>query len=126
MARVSVYVASASFAAHTRIHRVLYSCPYRTCARHRSSSAPLFAIVPVRGDDDRGRTDGMTGADVNERSMEARMSRRNGDRARFQINRKRKLRHRQRVRALVAARSERRESQAAKGQDGRSPKERPA
>ena len=31
------------------------------------------------------------------------MSRRNGDRSRFQINRKRKLRHRQRIRELVAA-----------------------
>jgi hypothetical protein len=30
------------------------------------------------------------------------MSERNGDRARFQKNRKRKLRHRQRIRALVA------------------------
>jgi hypothetical protein len=29
------------------------------------------------------------------------MSQRNGDRARFQINRKRKLRHRQRIRALL-------------------------
>jgi hypothetical protein len=31
------------------------------------------------------------------------MSRRNGDRSRFQINRKRKLRHRQRVRTLLAS-----------------------
>ena len=31
------------------------------------------------------------------------MSRRNGERARFQINRKRRLRLRQRVRALMAA-----------------------
>jgi len=31
------------------------------------------------------------------------MSRRNGDRSRFQINRKRKLRRRQRVRALMIA-----------------------
>lgn len=31
------------------------------------------------------------------------MSERNGDRARFQKNRKRKLRHRQRVRTLVVA-----------------------
>jgi hypothetical protein len=29
------------------------------------------------------------------------MSQRNGDRSRFQINRKRKLRHRQRIRALL-------------------------
>jgi len=33
------------------------------------------------------------------------MSRRNGDRARFQIDRRRKLRLRQRVRALVAAKA---------------------
>jgi hypothetical protein len=31
------------------------------------------------------------------------MSRRNGDRSRFQINRKRKIRRRQRVRAMVTA-----------------------
>jgi hypothetical protein len=31
------------------------------------------------------------------------MSQRNGDRSRFQINRKRKLRHRQRIRALLNA-----------------------
>jgi len=41
------------------------------------------------------------------------MSRRNGDRARFQINRKRKLRRRQRVRALVTALLKLREGQAA-------------
>jgi hypothetical protein len=41
------------------------------------------------------------------------MSRRNGDRSRFQINRKRKLRHRQRIRALLSALSERREGSAA-------------
>jgi hypothetical protein len=41
------------------------------------------------------------------------MSRRNGDRSRFQINRKRKLRHRQRIRALMVALSERRESSVA-------------
>ena len=35
------------------------------------------------------------------------MSQRNGDRSRFQINRKRRLRHRQRVRALLSAASER-------------------
>ena len=35
------------------------------------------------------------------------MSQRNGDRSRFQINRKRRLRHRERVRALRAALSER-------------------
>jgi hypothetical protein len=35
--------------------------------------------------------------------MEAEMSRRNGDRSRFQINRKRKMLRRQRVRALFAA-----------------------
>lgn len=46
------------------------------------------------------------------------MSRRNGDRARFQINRKRKLRHRQRVRALLTALSERRQSPAAAGRQG--------
>ena len=40
------------------------------------------------------------------------MSRRNGDRARFQINRKRKLRRRQRVRALVAAPLKVRDGQA--------------
>ena len=34
------------------------------------------------------------------------MSRRNGDRSRFQINRKRKLRHRQRIRVLLNAVSE--------------------
>jgi hypothetical protein len=34
------------------------------------------------------------------------MSQRNGDRARFQINRKRKLRNRQRVRALFASAAE--------------------
>jgi hypothetical protein len=53
------------------------------------------------------------------------MSRRNGDRARFQINRRKKLRHRQRVRALLTALSERREGSAAKGQhDDRSKKPR--
>jgi hypothetical protein len=31
------------------------------------------------------------------------MSRRNGDRSRFQINRKRKMLRRQRIRALIAA-----------------------
>jgi hypothetical protein len=41
------------------------------------------------------------------------MSRRNGDRSRFQINRKRKLRKRQRVSALLTALSERKESAAA-------------
>ena len=46
------------------------------------------------------------------------MSRRNGEQARFQINRKRKLRHRQRVRALLAALSERREGSAATDQHG--------
>ena len=55
------------------------------------------------------------------------MSRRNGDRARFQINRRRKLRHRQRVRALLTALSERREerrkSPAATGQPGHGSKE---
>lgn len=43
------------------------------------------------------------------------MSRQNGDRSRFQINRKRKLRHRQRVRALRTVLSERREGAAAAG-----------
>ena len=41
------------------------------------------------------------------------MSQRNGDRARFQINRKRKLRRRQRVRALLTALLKLREGQAA-------------
>jgi len=41
------------------------------------------------------------------------MSQRNGDRARFQINRKRKLRRRQRVRALFAAVPESRPGSAA-------------
>jgi hypothetical protein len=44
------------------------------------------------------------------------MSRRNGDRARFHINRKRKLRHRQRIRALLTAMSDRGEGSAAMGQ----------
>jgi hypothetical protein len=35
------------------------------------------------------------------------MSQRNGDRSRFQINRKRRLRHRQRIRALLNAVSDR-------------------
>jgi len=35
------------------------------------------------------------------------MSQRNGDRSRFQINRKRKLRHRERIRALLNAVPER-------------------
>ena len=43
------------------------------------------------------------------------MSQRNGDRSRFQINRKRKLRHRERVRALLIALSER-EGLASPGQ----------
>jgi len=43
---------------------------------------------------------------------EASMSRRNGERARFQINRRRKLRHRQRVRELLAAVSERQQAAA--------------
>ena len=45
------------------------------------------------------------------------MSRRNGDRARYQINRKRKLRHRQRVRVLLTTLSERAQDPAATGQD---------
>jgi len=49
------------------------------------------------------------------------MSRRNGDRSRFQINRKRKLRHRQRIRALLKALSERRD--AANRQHAKSAKE---
>ena len=36
-------------------------------------------------------------------TLETLMSRRNGDRSRFNINRKRKIRHRQRVRAFFAA-----------------------
>ena len=36
------------------------------------------------------------------RSYPGRMSKRNGDRARFQKDRKRKLKHRQRIQALVA------------------------
>ena len=47
------------------------------------------------------------------------MSQRNGDRARFQINRKRKLRHRQRVRALLTALVQRREGPAAAAERGR-------
>ena len=43
------------------------------------------------------------------------MSRRNGDRSRFQINRKRKLRHRERIRALLSAAAGR-ESVAAPGE----------
>ena len=43
------------------------------------------------------------------------MSQRNGDRSRFQINRKRKLRHRQRIRALLIAVPER-EGVASPGQ----------
>ena len=43
------------------------------------------------------------------------MSRRNGDRARFQIDRRRKLRLRQRVRALLARKAEE------KGQQGTKP-----
>jgi len=41
------------------------------------------------------------------------VSQRNGDRSRFQINRKRKLRRRERIRALTAALVVRRESPAA-------------
>jgi hypothetical protein len=44
------------------------------------------------------------------------MSRRNGNRARFHIDRKRKLRHRQRLRALLAGQLERRQDPAAAGQ----------
>jgi hypothetical protein len=40
------------------------------------------------------------------------MSQRNGDRARFQKNRKRKLHHRQRIRALVTALRNRRDAAA--------------
>ena len=39
------------------------------------------------------------------------MSRRNGDRSRFQINRKRRIRRRQRVREMLAARLKGRISQ---------------
>jgi len=46
------------------------------------------------------------------------MSQRNGDRARFQINRKRKLRRRQRVRALLTALRKPREAQAATSERG--------
>jgi hypothetical protein len=53
------------------------------------------------------------------------MSRRNGDRSRFQINRKRKLRHRQRVHALLIALSKPQEGSAATSQeDDRSKKPR--
>ena len=53
------------------------------------------------------------------------MSQRNGDRARFHINRKRKLRHRQRVKALFAAVSERQQGLAETAQpDDRRPKPR--
>ena len=45
-------------------------------------------------------------------------ARANGDCARFQINRKRKLRHRQRVRALLTALSERRQSPTANTASG--------
>jgi hypothetical protein len=41
------------------------------------------------------------------------MSQRNGDRARFQKNRKRKLRHRQRIRALVTGLRNRRDAASA-------------
>jgi hypothetical protein len=41
------------------------------------------------------------------------MSQRNGDRARFQKNRKHKLRHRQRIRALVTALRNRRDAASA-------------
>jgi hypothetical protein len=53
------------------------------------------------------------------------MSQRNGDRARFQINRKRKLRHRQRVRALLTALSERRQDADPTGHHRPGPKPRP-
>jgi len=49
------------------------------------------------------------------------MSQRNGDRARFQINRKRKLRHRERIRALLTALSQRREAPAATETRGHGP-----
>ena len=51
------------------------------------------------------------------------MSRRNGDRARFQINRRRKLRHRERIHALLAALAERREGRAATSSGGHGSKE---
>jgi hypothetical protein len=51
------------------------------------------------------------------------MSRRNGDRARFQINRKRKLRHRQRVRALMMALSQRRKGSGVTGPQGQGSRE---
>jgi hypothetical protein len=57
---------------------------------------------------------------------EAGMSQRNGDRARFQINRKRKLRHRQRVRALLTAVSERQKDSAGTEQHGQGAKPRVA
>jgi hypothetical protein len=47
------------------------------------------------------------------------MSQRNGDRARFQINRKRKIRHRQRVGALLTALVQRRERPASAAERGR-------
>jgi len=46
------------------------------------------------------------------------MSRRNGDRSRFHINQKRKIRRRQRVRALLTALSERKEAPATAGHEG--------
>ena len=51
------------------------------------------------------------------------MSQRNGDRARFQINRKRKLRHRQRVRELLTDLSKRREGSGTPSPRGRGSKE---
>jgi hypothetical protein len=46
------------------------------------------------------------------------MSRRNGDRSRFHINQKRKIRRRQRVRALLAGLSERKEATTAASHEG--------
>jgi hypothetical protein len=53
------------------------------------------------------------------------MSLRNGDRSRFQINRKRKLKHRQRVRALLTSLAERPEGAAATAEPVSAPKETP-
>ena len=51
------------------------------------------------------------------------MSQRNGDRAKFQINRKRKLKHRQRVRELLTDLSKRREGSGTPSPRGRGSKE---
>jgi ATP-dependent RNA helicase RhlE len=82
----------------------------------RLVAAPLEQVA-IAGLDILSQRGSMT-ASAEHLNTEGRMSQRNGDRARFQINRKRKLQHRQRVRALLARVPGRRQGQESPGEQG--------